>query len=150
VELAVFKAYQIFHAGAFGNSLGLGRRLIMTRSKTFSYVLSLAARRAQGHRISRIAPYGFTWKRRGRKMFMVEHLGEQSVMRRRIAELQADDYSINQIGQDVAEKRKVKRSNDQAFGRTELAQTAGRSAKLLRRANKSSATRQIASSARTT
>jgi DNA invertase Pin-like site-specific DNA recombinase len=92
---------------------------------------ALQRRKAEGKRFTRIAPYGFAWRRRGKQTVMVHAPGEQRVMRH-VAEMKAAGYSLDEIRQFLAYEWQVRNRNGKDFGLKEIATMARRGAELLR------------------
>lgn len=105
------------------------RRSRQARAKS-----SIAGLRAKGQRFTGIAPYGFQWQRRGRRTVMVSVPHEQRIAMR-VAELQAQGYSLDQIRQYLAFEWRVRNRRGNEFGLTEVRKMRITGAELLRAAS---------------
>jgi len=78
-----------------------------SRMVTIRNRATAARLKVQGRRRSRIAPYGFEFRKRGGKSFLVPEPIEQAI-RRRVLELNSQGYSIDQIRRYLAYEWKVR------------------------------------------
>lgn len=92
---------------------------------------ALAARKSQGRRFTRIAPFGYRWHRRGKGTVMVAVDAEQRIMRH-VAEMRTSGYSIDEIRQYMAYEWQVRNRAGNSFGAKEIRKMAERGAQLLR------------------
>jgi len=102
------------------------RRMVAVRCQK-----ALAKRRANGERYCRVPPWGYTWKRRGRKMVIVEVPSEQQIMMV-AAQMRCQGYSIEQVRTFFAFEWKVRNRAGREFGYREVRKMATRGAELLR------------------
>jgi DNA invertase Pin-like site-specific DNA recombinase len=93
----------------------------------------IAALRASGQRYSRIAPWGFQWKRRNKKQVMVPAPREQRIAMR-AAELRAQGYSFDQIRQYLNYTWRVRNRKGNQFGGEDVRRIVFTGAELLRAA----------------
>jgi DNA invertase Pin-like site-specific DNA recombinase len=100
------------------------RRMLSVRAHS-----ALAMKKAAGQRYTRIAPYGFAWKRRGKKTIMVPAPREQRICAK-AAEMSDLGYSIDQIRQYFAYQAKVRNRNGNEFGLREIRAMIVRAAQL--------------------
>jgi DNA invertase Pin-like site-specific DNA recombinase len=75
--------------------------------------------KAEGRRRSRFAPFGFAFVDRNGKSFLAPEPSEQ-IIRRRVLELDAMGYSVDQIRRYLSYEWKVRNRNNREFGYTEI------------------------------
>jgi DNA invertase Pin-like site-specific DNA recombinase len=92
---------------------------------------ALAERRAKGERYARNAPFGFAWRRLGKRMIMVDEPHEQSVLRQ-VATMRQKGFSLDEIRQYLAYEWQVRNRNGGDFAYSQIARMAVRGAELLR------------------
>jgi hypothetical protein len=96
----------------------------------------IAARKAAGLRFLRVAPWGYAWKRQGRKMIMVSVKDEQVIMNK-AAELYNKGYSVDQIRQYLVYECRVTNRKGGELGHSQVHNIVRRGIELLRSASSS-------------